>query len=206
MKKFLQVLGVVFLALMVFVAVGMGYLYFRQKSRFLVTGASMMPTLLKKELVEVDREAFRNRAPERGEVIVYRNLEDQKFILVGRIVGVPGDEISFSKRRLQVNGSGVYQTSVNKKVDMAGSQVDVEEATESLGPMTYSVWYQTDVPHIEYSTVKVPPEQYFVMGDNRDNAKDSRFGGPIPRANMVGSVKSIIESSVPERVGRTLSQ
>lgn len=205
MKKYLQVAGVVALALLVLVAVGMGYLYLRQKSRFLVTGTSMMPTLHKKDMVEVDREAFRNRAPEKGEVVVFRNVDDQKFVMVGRVVGVAGDEISFFKRRLQVNGTGVYQSSQKIKADMEGSIVDVEVATEALGPLTYSVWYYVDAPAIDYQPVKLQGDQFFIMGDNRDNAKDSRYSGPVPRENIIGSVKRIIDAEDPKRIGKEIS-
>lgn len=202
MKKFLQVLGVVTLALLVLIAVGMGYLYMRQNGRFLVSSTNMMPTLHKKDLLEVDQGAFHNRPPDKGEVVVFRSVDDQKFILVGRVVGVPGDEVSFFKRRLQVNGSGVSQSSQKIKVELEGSPLEVEEAIESLGPSTYKVWYILSAPDMEYRSVKVPPDQYYIVGDNRDNSADSRFTGPVPRANLIGSVKTVIEAVDPSRAGK----
>ena len=183
----------------------MGYLWYVQKSRFLISGASMMPTLHKKDMVEVDREIFKTRGPERGEVVVYRPLDDPKYVMVGRVVGVAGDKISFLGRKLNVNGSPVHKSSEKKKVKIEGEEADVEESIETLGSHTYSVWYMNNVPDMEFGEITVPPDQFFMMGDNRDNSKDSRYMGTVPRSHFIGLVRKVVEGESPDRAGKQIT-
>ncbi|MDO9309541.1 MAG: signal peptidase I [Deltaproteobacteria bacterium] len=108
----------------------------------------------------------RLRAPERGDVIVFRYPEDRSKDFIKRLIGVPGDEVLVRDKRVYVNGS-LYQNphEVHKDPQIMPRELNQRD---NFGP------------------VRVPANSYFVMGDNRDNSYDSRFWGFVPQADVVG--------------------
>ena len=105
-----------------------------------------------------------------------------------RIVGMPGETIEIRNREVFVNG---------KKID--------EAYVQFLRPSTDGTF-----PGISMFPTIIPPEAYFLLGDNRDNSADSRFIGPVQRRQFLGKAKTIYFSSDPEtrkprwnRIGKT---
>jgi len=126
-----------------------------------VPTGSMIPTLMIGDRLVVDRVTYRFRNPVRGEIVVFQSVVDDKDY-VKRLVGMPGETISI------VNGI-VYAN--QKEVFFAGVNV------------------QQDDPHSDIATMgpfRIPPGHYFMMGDNRNNSRDSRFWGTVPRRNIFG--------------------
>lgn len=108
----------------------------------------------------------RLRAPERGDVIVFRYPEDRSKDFIKRLIGVPGDQIQVRDKRVYVNGS-LYQNPHEMHKDPQIMPRELNQR-DNFGPVT------------------VPANAYFVMGDNRDNSYDSRFWGFVPKADLVG--------------------
>lgn len=108
----------------------------------------------------------RLRAPERGDVIVFRYPEDRSKDFIKRLIGVPGDRIQVRDKRVYVNGS-LYQNPHEMHKDPQIMPRELNQR-DNFGPVT------------------VPANAYFVMGDNRDNSYDSRFWGFVPKADLVG--------------------
>ncbi len=145
--------------------------------------------------------------PERGDVAVFKYPEDQRVDFIKRVVGLPGDRIVYKDKQLYIIAAceeakcGDY-----KKLDMEflGEQNfkhemnTVKVYSEVLGDVKHQLlinplrgepvqayFQQKDVTTYAYEWV-VPEGNYFVMGDNRDNSRDSRFWGFVPERNLVG--------------------
>jgi signal peptidase I len=164
---------------------------------FRIPSGSMMPTLLQGDFIFVKKFSYGLRlpvtekkiietgAPERGDVVVFRLPSDPSINYIKRVVGLPGDTVSYERHRLVINGE----------------LIDLEphpDATphdpryiEQLGEREHEILV-THAANIgrdgEYT---VAEGQYFVMGDNRDNSRDSRFLGSIPETHLVGEAVRI---------------
>jgi len=134
---------------------------------FQVSGPSMEPNFYNKQYLIVDEISYRFRAPERGEVIVFHNPENEKEFFIKRVIGLPGDEV------LIKDGKVVIVNDANPK----GFTLD-----ESYLPS--SIVMSTDS-----SSPKLGEDEYFVMGDNRIVSFDSRSWGPVKKSEIVGAVR-----------------
>jgi len=166
---------------------------------FRIPSASMMPTLLIGDFILVNKYdygirlpvlntlVYRNKTPERGDIIVFRYPEDPSIPYIKRVVGLPGDHITYYDKTLFINGKPVEQEDLGKYVAMgSGEMMDgASLRLENLESVTHEILvdlerYSRDVEGI------VPENHYFVLGDNRDNSKDSRYWGFVPDNNLIG--------------------
>ncbi len=171
---------------------------------FRIPSASMVPTLLIGDFILVNKfsygvrlplshkKIFGSGAPERGDVAVFRYPRNPKLDYIKRVVGLPGDTITFQGVNLTVNG-----VPVNLSGATPYSYLDVDDRTVS-GDRTQAAL--GDVNHdilVSYrgsgqaETVTVPEGHYFMVGDNRNHSNDSRFWGFVPEANLVGKATYI---------------
>lgn len=201
--------GSLFLAILV--ALTIRWLIFEA---FVIPSGSMLPTLLKHDHIFVNKMAYGVRfpfskkwmiqfsGPQRGEVAVFRNPENQIFY-IKRVVGLPGDKIYYEKGNLYINDDLVEKSVPDEnKADWdwlrpSDFEMHGPEALsmyvhweENLGKYHYSVLLPKYVMEGEYGPYTVPAGHYFVMGDNRNNSQDSRLMKPeyrfIPFENFVG--------------------
>lgn len=166
---------------------------------FRIPSGSMMPTLLVGDFILVNKFTYGLRLPvlnskilslgepERGDIIVFRYPENPKIDYIKRVVGVPGDHVAYIGKVLYINGKmaeqqqfGTYQ-GVGGGASMTGSAI----LDEDLAGHDHQILVMPNRPDMNFEFV-VPKGQYFVMGDNRDNSRDSRFWGTVPEANLVG--------------------
>jgi len=134
-----------------------------------IPSASMENTLLIGDRVLVDRISWRFSQPERGDIVVFHPPFDGP-VLIKRIIGLPGDEISLSGGFVHINGRRLDEPYVRR---IAGRQ-------EPSEPFSNGLPWSLQEPY------KVPAGSYFVMGDNRTDSGDSREFGPVKRAQFVG--------------------
>jgi signal peptidase I len=204
MKKWFKIIGgVVLICLLALLA-----LFLYSRDRVQVTGGSMGPILRFGDIVQLDRESLRTRSPERGDVVAFSSESDSRVVMIDRIIGVPGDRVSFDQGQLVVNGEKLPIKFVRKLV---GSPEDalpgkVDEYTEVLGSHTYLIWLMPDSPHPgSAKTVVLGPGEYFVAGDNRDNAMDSRYLGVISRDRIRGLITVILSSPEKDKIGTNIN-
>ncbi|UXI69662.1 signal peptidase I [Tahibacter amnicola] len=170
---------------------------------FRIPSGSMMPTLLVGDFILVNKFAYGIRLPvvdkkiieigepSRGDVVVFRYPEDPRQDYIKRVIGLPGDEISYHDRTLYVNGKEVVQDRVGlydgNDSEARGLIHDgAESLVEHLDGVDHAIIEIPTRPRIREGTWNVPAGHYFVMGDNRDNSQDSRFWGFVPEQNLVG--------------------
>jgi signal peptidase I len=169
---------------------------------FRIPSGSMLPTLEEGDFIFVNKFAYGLRLPvlndkvvqigepQHGDVIVFRLPSDPSINYIKRVVGLPGDVVVYDRitRRLTINDSPVA-------MEVTGSyegDPNIEVAHEQLGKHEHDVLLMQREPS-RGGTYKVPAGHYFVMGDNRDNSRDSRFDGVeyIPEENLVGRAVGI---------------
>ena len=114
--------------------------------------------------------SFRAREIKRGDLVVFKNPLNKKEILVKRVIALPGETISIKGGKVFVNGKYLYEPYIKE-------------------PPSYYV-----------TATKIPPNHYFVLGDNRNNSEDSSVYGPIPRDLIIG--KDIFIYWPPSRWGK----
>jgi len=166
---------------------------------FKIPSGSMMPTLLIGDFILVNKydygirlpvlhsKIIENETPERGDIAVFRYPEDPSIPFIKRVVGLPGDKISYYDKTLYINDLSVTQV-LNGRYNATGSGIAMDGVSlriEKLGGVEHEILVTPNRHSQEVETI-VPDGQYFVLGDNRDNSKDSRFWGFVPDENLVG--------------------
>ncbi|XOZ35212.1 signal peptidase I [Halomonadaceae bacterium KBTZ08] len=164
---------------------------------FQIPSGSMLPTLEVGDFILVNKFTYGLRVPvahwelldlgdpKRGDIMVFHYPEEPSVNYIKRVVGLPGDRIAYEGKRLYVNGEPVSSTFV------AGLR-EQELHREQLGRHQFRTLYAqrpTD-PKAEGEWT-VPEGHYFVMGDNRDNSRDSRYWGMVPDRYVVGKAFAI---------------
>ena len=120
-----------------------------------------------------------------GEPVIPVPKEDY----IKRVIGLPGDEISYRNKTLFVNGKEIPETSLGPYTgpsEPKREMIDPEVKMEDLDGVKHQILQLPRIWVGHDGTWKVPPGEYFAMGDNRDNSADSRFWGFVPEANLVG--------------------
>ena len=167
---------------------------------FKIPSSSMVPTLLVGDFILVNKFTYGIRlpvankkivelgAPKRGDVMVFRFPDDPSLDYIKRVIGLPGDEITYRNKIVYVNGKEVPQTYLGPYVgsgDEGRKMAGAEARREMLPGVEHDILTWPLHAGAE-GTFRVPAGHYFAMGDNRDNSEDSRYWGFVPEANLVG--------------------
>ncbi len=151
-----------------------------------IPSGSMLPTLYIGDYFIVD---VRDADPVSGDVVVFHYPRDSSIEYIMRVIGTPGDVISYHNKRLTING----QVVPTEPGTWSDSGLDFDQMAVFLETIDDSVHtILTDGRRQARSIrVKVPPGHYFVMGDNRDHSHDSRYWGFVPEDYIVGKAEGI---------------
>ena len=125
---------------------------------FIVEGPSMEDSLHNGQrlLIIKDKVAYAFHEPERGDITVFHPPGNRRGDYIKRIIGLPGDTVEIEKGAVYVNGTELHEP------------------------------YIKDAPNYTFNLTKVSENQYFVLGDNRNNSNDSHSGWMVPRQNIIG--------------------
>jgi signal peptidase I len=125
---------------------------------FRTSGQSMEPDFHNNEYVLVNKMAYLFQQPQRGDVVIFHYPFDIHKDFIKRLVGLPGDTIHVTSSNVIINGQTIREPYIRVPFNFEGN------------------------------TWKLGPDQFFVMGDNRDNSLDSRIWGPLARSYIIGKV------------------
>lgn len=186
---------------------------------FKIPTSSMFPTLIVGDLILVNKFTYGIRLPiinkkiidmnepKRGDVMVFKYPRDLSLDYIKRVVGVPGDKITYKNKRLIINGQEVSYKELPDFLDEE-RLIYVKRYEENLNNVKHQILIDDRAPayvqgahdfpyselcsyDIEGFTCTVPKGNYFMIGDNRDNSLDSRYWGFVPEENIVGKAFGI---------------
>lgn len=141
---------------------------------FIVSGSSMYPTFVNGEYLIVDELSYHLGEPKRDDVVIFKYpLQEEKFF-IKRIIGLPGETVEIKK-----NVVTIYNSENPNGMVLAEPYIKVEFETEEKRTLL--------------------PNEYYVMGDNRNASSDSRYWGPVRRDLLVG--KAFLRLLPPTRMG-----
>lgn len=180
---------------------------------YVIPSESMVPTLLVHDHILVNKFSYGIRVPftqqwliqfaepKRGEIMVFRSVEDPQIFFVKRLIGLPGDELDITRREVRINGKALPirgATEAEREFFLKGK---TEEERSSLENKTFEMENLDGFEHIVvHESVlseespkhfTVPENSYFMMGDNRDHSSDSRYWGVLPFENVLGRASLI---------------
>jgi len=170
---------------------------------FRIPSGSMMPTLVEGDFIFVKKYAYGLRlpvteakfvetgSPKRGDVIVFRLPSDPSINYIKRVVGLPGDTVVYERHRLTINGETINLNYDEREFGRVPVYV------EDLDGRVHDILIHNAEFSTRDGTYRVPEGQYFVMGDNRDRSKDSRFINAIPEEFLVGEAVRVWMHFIP---------
>lgn len=174
-----------------------------------VPSGSMRPTILEGDVVLVNRLAYDVKLPltdialaklgepQRGDIVTFSSPADGTR-LIKRLVGLPGDVIEMHNEVLSINGETAKYQNPSRHAEPVspGYSVQATQVQESLAGSQRTVQVLDGVTaRRSFGPTVVPPDHYFMLGDNRDNSADSRYIGMVPRERLIGRAGHILVSA-----------
>ena len=169
---FLEFLETAVIALLFFAIM---YIFLFQPHQ--VKGNSMLPNFVNGEYLLSNKLTYRFGEPDRGDVVVFKAPGNNQFDYIKRVIGLPEDKIEILQGHIYINGQLIDESSYLSPIVETRSGYYLQEAKE----------------------IVIPPNHYFVGGDNRANSSDSRDFGPIPKQNIIG--KAWFMYWPPQKIG-----
>ncbi|MEK7496970.1 MAG: signal peptidase I [Patescibacteria group bacterium] len=164
LKAFLEFIWEVVKVAVVSLAIILPIRYFLVQP-FYVKGASMEPNFTDHDYLLIDEISYRFRAPERGEVVVFRYPKNPRDFYIKRVIGLPGERVVVRDTKVLV-GKG------DELKELAENYLDVNYIGGQI--------------NTNYLDVTLGADQYYVLGDNRRASSDSRSFGPITKRDLIG--------------------
>lgn len=127
--------------------------------------------------------------PKRGDIMLFRWPVDEHLDFVKRVIGLPGDRISYINKVFYINGVPAKQTPIGTATDTDDNGIytwPVQVVEEDLNGVKHKIYLRSDRPAEDFKDLVVPPGHYLMVGDNRDNSNDGRYWGFVPENNIIG--------------------
>ena len=161
---------------------------------FRIPSGSMEPTLLVGDFLLVDKQGIAtgdagllpSTRIRRGEIIVFHFPVDPSIHLVKRVVGMPGDHLKLRNGRVYINDVLLPESYAVYRPSMPDGYRDNFPRLQNADPNIDSRWWIRMRGLIDDGELIIPADNYFVLGDNRNNSEDSRYWGFVPREAIVG--------------------
>ena len=186
---------------------------------FYIPSSSMEPTLLVGDRIFVSKytygysrhsfpfspnfsnNRFFSKTPERGDLVVFKTPADNRTDYIKRLIGLPGDTIQFVNGDLLINGNKILRDEVEttKVIRCGNFKLETKSFKETLpNGVEYLAVYKKRGTLQNTKQFVVPSDHFFLMGDNRDCSKDSRYldsVGYVNNLNLVGEAQLIFFSN-----------
>ncbi|WP_207005148.1 signal peptidase I [Trinickia mobilis] len=176
-----------------------------------VPSGSMLPTIREGDRILVDKLAYDLRVPfthvalahlgdpRRGDIVTIDSTAAHE-LLVKRVIGVPGDRIALRENVLYVNGVRADYQPLASTPMADGPATRAEYLTERFDGVAHTVRLSEiePSPRSTFGPVIVPPGEYLMLGDNRDDSADSRYFGFFPRREVMGRTRRVVYSLDPD--------
>ncbi|MHC4529296.1 MAG: signal peptidase I [Planctomycetota bacterium] len=162
-------------------------LYLRNQSleAFRVPAASCYPTIVPGDRILANKGAYETSDPQRGDIVVFIYPENRRFNYIKRVVAIAGDTVQMKNNSLYVNGQVLEQTSMGRAIlQQNKKEMEGDVFLEKNGEAEYRIFLadsDNDGKHetASFAQLQVPEHHCFVIGDNRNNSRDSRHFGPV---------------------------
>ena len=129
-----------------------------------VLGSAMYPTLKDNQIVDLDTSAYTKHPPQHGDIVLFASPAAASRLLIKRVIAIPGDRLRITNAVVYINGSPIAE------------------------PYLPEQWTVDNSWPVSGQDQLVPPNQYFVMGDNRNHSSDSRSFGFVPLTSIQGRI------------------
>jgi len=170
---------------------------------------SMRPNLLEGDVVFVNRLAFDLKLPltdivishlgepQRGDVVTFHSPEDDTR-LIKRIVALPGDSVSMRDGKLVINGQAASYAPLGAGPEPLGVGVYTRAVrlSEKMGGHEHAIQLLPQLEAVRgFGPIVIPKDKFLMLGDNRDNSRDSRFIGLVARSLLIGRAERVLVSA-----------
>jgi len=189
---------------------------------FAIPSGSMEDSLLIGDHLLVNKEQFAPKSrwadlllpyrdPRAGDIVVFMSPEQPGLILVKRIIGVPGDRIHLRYGEVYRNGEKLNEPYAKHTLGNDGTYASMYRdnfpavPASSIAGVRNQQWRREITRHIERDDIVVPVDNYFAMGDNRDNSYDSRYWGFVAKEKLIGRPMFITWSFQTSEYGPEMS-
>lgn len=154
---------------------------------FKIPTTSNNPTLHVGDWLVADKQAYRNHEPDYGDIVVFKGTDEQMYTF--RVVGRPNDSLELNDNIVTINGKSAKATFIKETTD---GQFPVREFEEVLPNghkhQMYKFKTSFDTTKATIKNIVVPAGSYYLLGDNRDNALDSRYTGFVNIEKITGQI------------------
>src|SRR3989338_439691 len=141
-----------------------------------------------------NKKIFSVNEPKRGDIALLPYPVDHAFTFVKRVIGLPGDHISYIHKTLYINGKKQPKELVSSVTQLSdyGQLVTYQKYQENLMGVKHDIYVRADQPDNNFYNLIVPKNDYFVMGDNRDDSDDSRYWGFVQERDFIGRAMVVL--------------
>ena len=150
---------------------------------FRIPGASMYPTISPRDRLIAVKNAYRNADPQRGDIVLFTNPNNRREFWIKRVIALAGDTVAVKDGNLYVNGVKLSLQSIGPG---AVSGTTGKAFDEDNNGAKYRIFISQGHPAPDFPEITVPKYECFVMSDNRNEGRDSRYFGPIPITGILG--------------------
>jgi len=180
---------------------------------FKVVSGSLEPTVMIGDFIGVNQSAygirlplshkkiFNTGSPKLGDIALFYYPVDQTKIYVKRVIGTPGDHVIYQDKKLTINGKLMPQMADGMGFDVEPKQKArvMNQRIEVLDGIKHRIFVDEKTQDLSVNVI-VPPNKYFMMGDNRDNSGDSRYWGFVDDSQLIGKALRILISWDSEKL------
>jgi signal peptidase I len=175
-----------------------------------IPSGSMHPNLLEGDVVFVNRLAFDLKVPltnvvvahlgepKRGDIATFTSPYDGTR-LIKRVIALPGDTVSMQDDQLTINGQHASYTLPAEAMEAVANigKLDAVQMTETTGLSAHRIQLLPQISSSKrsFAAITIPPGQYLMLGDNRNNSFDSRYIGLVPRELLIGRAERVLVSA-----------